>query len=68
MTWTAQEKSRIVGEYHRDQSITLTQRWVRTRINKEPPAQNKIIRWERNFRNHGSPADSAKNRMPRSSD
>ena len=67
MTWTAQEKSRILAEYHRNLSITLIQLLVRTRMNKELPIRNTILRSERNFQNGGSTAQSARSGRPRSS-
>ena len=51
MTWTAQENSQILTEYHRNLSITLTQVWMCARINNEPPARNTILRCGRNFKN-----------------
>ena len=67
MTWTAQEKSRLLAEYHRSLSIALTQRRVRTRVSKEPPARNTILRWELSLQNRGSAARSARSGRPRSS-
>ena len=46
----------------------LTQCWVRTRMNKEPPTRNTILLWERNFQNRGSTAHSGRSGRPRISD
>ena len=66
MTWAAEVKSRILAEYHRNLPITLVQRWVRTRMNKESRARNMILRCERNFQNRVSTAHSARSGRPRS--
>ena len=68
MTWAAQEKSRILAEYPSNKSVTLTQCWVCTGMNREPPARNTIIRWERNFQNRRSIALLARSGRPRSSE
>ena len=46
---TPQEKARIVAEYIRNQSVTRTQRWVRTLMRKEIPARNNINQWHTRF-------------------
>ena len=49
MRFTLQEKARIVAEYIRNESVTRTQHWVRTKRRKEPPARNTIIQWHARF-------------------
>ena len=68
MTWTAQEKSQTLAEYHFNLSVTFTQRWVCIRMNKEPLTRNAIRQWERNFQNRRSMVYSIWSERPRSSD
>ena len=64
MRFSFQEKARILQEYHRSQSITITQRWVRRVLGKSPPQRNDIIRWQRNFLETGSLGHRGDNGRP----
>lgn len=53
MPFTTQEKARILSEYHRTRSVTLTQRSVRRAIQKSPPYRTDILRWKQKFMESG---------------
>ncbi len=67
MTFTAQEKDRIVSKFIRYQSVTRTQRWVRTNMRREPPSRNSILRWHYYFMEHRNLAHRGGNGRPRTS-
>ena len=68
MRFTPQEKARIVAEYIRNESITRTQRWVRTQIRKQPPARNTIIQWHTRFLESANISHRGGNGRPRTSE
>ena len=68
MRFTPQEKARIVAEYIRNQSVTRTQRWVRTQMRKEPTARNTIIQWHARFMESASLAHRGGNGRPRTNE
>lgn len=63
-----QEKAQILREYHRNQSIERTRRWVRRTMGKTPPYPSDIRRWNRLFTEHGSLAHRRGNGRPRISE
>ena len=65
MAFSIQEKAQILREYHRTRSITLTRRWVRLVLSKEPPFRSDILRWERSFMERGNLAHRGGNGRPR---
>ena len=65
MPFTAQEKAQILQEYHRTQSYTRTQRWVRRVMQIDPPHRSEIARWQRNFLSRGSLRHRGGNGRPR---
>ena len=67
MTYSVQEKAQILSEFHRNRSITTTQRWVRRVMRKKPPSRNDILRWDQSFLERGSLAHRGGNGRPRTS-
>lgn len=53
LAFAAQEKAKCVTWYHRNGSITQTQRSYRTKYAESPIVQNSILRWVQNFDGHG---------------
>ena len=51
MPYSDQEKALILEQSVQNQSETVTQRWVRRTIDKNPPSRNEILRWQQEFRN-----------------
>ena len=45
MAISEREKALIVAKYIQTGSVTTTQRWGKTRMQKTPPSRNTIIRW-----------------------
>ena len=65
MPFSLQEKARILQEYHRNGSITTTQRWVRRVLVKTPPRREDILRWQAAFQNRGNLGHRGGNGRPR---
>ena len=68
MSFTDAQKAHIVAKYIRTGSVTVTQRWARTAMNKTPPSRNTILRWHTRFLQDGNMAHQGGNGRPRVSD
>ena len=64
MPYSAQEKALILEEFMQNQSVTVTQRWVRRTMDRNPPSRNDILRWQQQFRNSGNLAHRGGNGRP----
>ena len=54
MPYSAQEKVLILEQFMENQSVTVTQRWVRRTMDGNPPSRNDILWWHEQFRNSGN--------------
>ena len=64
MPYSAQEKALILEQFMQNQSVTVTQRWVRRTMDRNPPSRNDILRWQQQFRNSGNVAHRGGNGRP----
>ena len=64
MRFTTQEKARIVVEYIRNQSVTVTKPYESTQMRQEPPARNTIVQWHTRFMESSNISHRGGNRRP----
>ena len=68
MRFTPQEKTCIVSEYIRNQSISRTQGWLRTQMREELPARNTIMQWHTRLMERANTSHRRGNGRPRTSE
>ena len=66
--WTEQQKALIVQEFIRTWHVIEAQRFVRTTMNRHPPADSTIRRWHQNFLSRGGVQQRPRSGRPRTSD
>ena len=68
MAFTEAQKARIVHKYIRNESLTVTQRWLRTNMQKTPSSRNTILRRHTRLLQGGNMEHIVGNGRPRVSD
>ena len=61
MPYSAEEQAQILEQFMQDQSVTVTQRWMRRTMDRNSPSRNDILRWQQQFRNLGNLAQRGSN-------
>ena len=64
MSYSVQEKALILEQFMQNKSVTVTKRWLRRTMGRNPPSRNDVLRWQQQFGNSGNLAHRGDNGRP----